>query len=72
VKIERLACKTPLFTRFSPKTGVTRIGMGEREVDELTTRYCSWINLIYGDQFNIELFAHLEGRIWLYPLGRST
>ena len=25
-----------------------------------------------GDRFNIELFAHLEGRIWLYPLDRST
>ena len=72
VKIERLACKTTFFTRFPTKTGVTKIELGEREVNELTTPYCSWINWIYGDRFNIELFAHLEGRIWLYPLDRST
>ena len=72
VKIERLACETTLFTRFPSKTGVTKIELGEREVNELTTRYCSWIDWIHGDRFNIELFARLEGRIWFYPLGRST
>ena len=72
VKIERLAFKMTLFMRFPPKTGVTKIELGVREEHALTTRYGSWINWIYGDRFNIELFAHLKGRIWLYPLDRST
>ena len=61
-----------LFMRFPPKTGVTKIDLDEREEHALTTRYCSWITRIYGDRFNIELFAHLEGRIGLYPFDRST
>ena len=60
------------FTRFPPKTEVTKIELGEREVNKLTTPYCSWINWIQGGRFNIELFARLESRIWLYPLSRST
>ena len=72
VEIERLACKMTLFMWFPPKTGVTKIELGEREEHALTTRYCSWIKWIRGDRFNIELFAYLEGRIWLYPLDRST
>ena len=70
VKIERLACKKTLFKRFPPKTGVTKIGLGERKVNKLTTPYCSWFNWIHGDRFNIELFTDGEGRIWLYPLDR--
>ena len=65
VKIELFTFKTTLFTRFPPKTGVTKIRRSEGEKNQMTSPHCSWINWISDERFTNESFTCLEVPIWL-------